>query len=205
MNGTPATTSTNVDREPIMGSGSVPTFIILLVAILIYAGMLYLDRTAAEFSAEVYKPYDTPKFVANMQPKSDGDDILAEGAKVYDVYCKVCHQPTGLGSPGQFPPLAGSEWVLAEGPNRIIRIVLNGAIGPIQVKGQPYNNNMLAWRDALSDQQIAAVLSYVRGNKEWGNGATRVTPAMVKKVREETASRTSYWTAAELEQVAPKD
>jgi len=53
---------------------------------------------------------------------------------VFKESCALCHQTTGLGKEGQFPPLAGSDWLLASGPNRIGRIVLNGLTGPIRVE-----------------------------------------------------------------------
>ena len=108
----------------------------------------------------------------------------------------------GQGSPGLNPPLAGSEWVLAEGPNRIIRIVLHGLQGPIEVKGQSFNAAMLAWRDILTDEDIANVLSFIRN--EWGNKAPLVTPEQVKAIREETAARDSNWTPTELLAVPEK-
>jgi mono/diheme cytochrome c family protein len=107
-----------------------------------------------------------------------------------------------MGTPGMFPPLGGSEWVTAEGHQRIIRIVLNGLNGPIEVSGQQYNNVMLAWRDMLKDEEIAAVLTFIRS--EWGNRADAVTAEEVAKVREATKDRTTYWTAQELLQIPEK-
>jgi mono/diheme cytochrome c family protein len=98
-----------------------------------------------------------------------------------------------------FPPLAGAEWVLEKDPSRLIRIVLDGIQGPIQVKGQAYNNAMPPWRPTLNDEEIAQVLTYVR--QSWGNDASGVKPAEVAKVRKDTASRTAPWTAAELLQI----
>ena len=115
--------------------------------------------------------------------------------------CAVCHGPEGRGLEGQFPPLAGSEWVLAPGPNRLIRIALNGLAGPIKVLGRDFNSAEPAWRDVLSDEEIAAVLTYVRTNGKWGNTAAPVFPAQVKAIREATRSRTGPWTAAELQAI----
>jgi mono/diheme cytochrome c family protein len=107
-----------------------------------------------------------------------------------------------MGTPGMFPPLAGSEWVTAEGHERIIRIVLNGLSGPIEVAGAQFNNVMVPWRDTLKDEDIASVLSYIRS--EWGNKADPVTVEEVKKVREGTKDRGNPWTADELKQVPEK-
>ena len=66
--------------------------------------------------------------------------------------------------------------MLEEGPNRIIRIVMNGLIGPIDVKGAQFNNNMLAWKDALTDDQIA---------KKLDDNGIHVTRRTVAKYRED--------------------
>jgi mono/diheme cytochrome c family protein len=140
-----------------------------------------------------------------MQPKSEGDVLFANGQRLYATYCSVCHQPTGQGLPGQFPPLAESEWVLGPGPNRIIRIVLDGFQGPVTVKGQNYNGAMPPWRELLTDEDIGAVLTFVRQNKNWGNTATAVTPDQVKAVRDKTAGRSTSWSADELLKVPETD
>jgi mono/diheme cytochrome c family protein len=75
----------------------------------------------------------------------------------------------------------------------------------MDVDGQQYNNAMVPWRDVLSDEEIAAVITYVRGQKEWGNKAPDVTPERVKAVREKEKSRTQPWTADELKKINPAD
>lgn len=108
--------------------------------------------------------------------------------------CAACHQPTGQGLPGAFPPLAGSATLTGD-PTLPIAIVLHGLNGPITVKGTTYNGMMMPW-NALSDAQIAAILTYERSS--WGNSASAVTPEMVAKVRAATKSRTTPWTMDEL-------
>ena len=74
------------------------------------------------------------------------------GKRVFTQNCIVCHQQTGLGVPGQFPPLAGSEWVLSQdwhGDNHIVKIVLHGFQGLVTVKGQQFNNVMAPWGKVL--------------------------------------------------------
>jgi mono/diheme cytochrome c family protein len=113
---------------------------------------------------------------------------------MYEATCLACHQQHGMGQPGLAPPLVGTEWV-AGSENRLIRIVLNGLRGPIKVKGETFEMDMPAL-GVLDDEQIASVLTYVR--REWGHGFDPVTPAAVKKVREETATREDAWTMADL-------
>jgi mono/diheme cytochrome c family protein len=94
--------------------------------------------------------------------------------------------------------------VLEEEPGRLIRIVLKGMQGPVTVKGQNYNNVMVPW-DLLSDQDIAAVITYVRQNQDWGNNASAVTPEQVAEVREKVKGRATPFTAAELLQISPAE
>ena len=98
--------------------------------------------------------------------------------------------------------MAKSDWVNVEGPNRLVRIVLNGLQGPMTVNGVEYNNAMLAWRDQLTDEQIADVTSYIRN--EWGNKGSAVTTAEVKTIRDATKDKGEQWTAPQLMQIPVK-
>lgn len=104
----------------------------------------------------------------------------ADGAAAYAT-CAACHQANGAGIPGAFPPLAESEWV--NGPvENLIRIQLRGLMGPITVKGTAYNSVMPP-NAAMSDDEIAAVLTYIRSN--FGNTSSAVTADQVKALRSE--------------------
>jgi len=114
--------------------------------------------------------------------------------------CFTCHQPTGLGLPGQFPPLAGSDWVLGN-KERLIKITMHGLMGEIEVNGVKYNNVMAPPGippGSLTDQQIADVLTYIRN--DWGNSASSISPEEVANIRESVKDRPSMqmWTSAEL-------
>ena len=102
----------------------------------------------------------------------------AKGKVVYDKVCVACHQATALGIPGAFPPLAKSDY-LNKDANRAIKGVVKGLTGAITVNGKKFNSAMPA--QALSDQQIADVFTYVYAN--WGNNKTVVSAAMVKAQR----------------------
>ena len=101
------------------------------------------------------------------------------GATLYQINCSACHQATGEGLKGIFPPLAQSDYLLAD-KERSIRIVLQGIGGPIVVNGVEYQGVMPA-PAPMDDQQVADVLTYVRS--AWGNRGDAVTPAEVKQVR----------------------
>jgi mono/diheme cytochrome c family protein len=190
------------EAEPTAGQGPAPLLLIAIFAVLVYLGMLYLDGHAGGFDPQVYRPYASHVVVEDKQPHEGGPGPL--GKQVFQT-CAACHQPDGKGSAAlNAPPLAGSDWAQAEGPNRIIRIVLNGLAGPITVSGGQYGAGaMPAFKDAFTDEQIAAVLSYVR--QEWGNKASPVKPEQVKAIRDKVASKPDSWNAADLLQIPDKD
>ena len=121
---------------------------------------------------------------------ADGRQGSGGGAAVFASTCAVCHQATGKGLPGAFPPLAGSSWV--EGRDTtLVQIVLHGVQGALTVNGTTYNSAMPAFGSQLSDAQIAAVLTYIRS--QWGNKTPAVSPTVVSAQRAATAARTSPW------------
>lgn len=132
---------------------------------------------------------------AKEAPDAGAPVDLANGRAVFNRICFVCHQTTGLGVPGVFPPLAGSPIATEADPRRIVRIVLNGLQGPIDVGGKPFNNVMPPQGAALSDKDISDVLSYVRSS--WGNAAQAVSPATVSAIRS-SSNRQAPWTWDEL-------
>ena len=182
---------------------TVPIWLIVLMGLLFYVGALYFDAHGGWFDPKVYGPYRSYADLEPYQPKGEGG-LFAQGKAVYGKTCIACHQATGMGAPGQFPPLAGSEWVNEAEPGRMIRAVLNGLQGPISVHGQNFNNVMVPW-NALSDEDIAAVITYVRQNAEWGNKASAVTPERVKEVRAKIKGHPTAFSPDELLKVAPSD
>jgi len=200
MNADPSPSNGAQESEPKTGSAPAPVWLFVLMAVLAYLGMGFLDSHGGGFNPSVYEPYRSYAELDDDQMKSKGDVALREGKRVFEIYCMVCHQATGQGLPNQFPPLAGSEWVLAKEPGRIIRLVLDGGQGAITVKGQqlPAGSTMPPWKENLKDEEIANVLTYVRSNKDWGNNAAPVTPEQVKAIRAKVAARSTAWTPDEL-------
>ena len=123
---------------------------------------------------------------------------MERGKAVYSRTCIACHQPTGMGLPPVFPPLAGSEWV-AKDASIAVRNIVNGMQGPITVKGVTYNS-MMPPVAGLSDKDIADVVTYV--NNSWGNTGPSVTEDEVKAIKKKDADRKTPWTAAEYEKEA---
>ncbi|MGA2747724.1 MAG: c-type cytochrome [Verrucomicrobiota bacterium] len=170
--------------EPSAGFSEIPLWLIMVFGGLFYWSQLYLDGHAGGFSPKVYAPYDSLDEVIAANPKGAGDEMRILGRSVFEKTCAACHQPGGTGKAGIAPPLAESEWVLAPGGDRIVRAVLNGLTGPINVKGQDWNLSMPPWRDNFSDKDIAAVLTYIRSS--WGNKAAPIKPELVKAARAES-------------------
>jgi len=114
-----------------------------------------------------------------------GKEILIEkGKRVYSQICFACHQAEGQGIPGVFPPLAKSDYMMAD-KERSIRGVVKGLSGEVIVNGQKYNGVMPPVM--LNDEQIANVLTFVRNS--WGNSGDIVTEADVKKVHAESVNQ----------------
>jgi mono/diheme cytochrome c family protein len=181
-------------------SGSlVPRKILLAgVALTLWAG-IYLGFYSGGFQGDVFNEEANYRPVAAVKVDPNSPEaMIALGQKLYTVNCVQCHQSSGLGQPGQFPPLAGSEWVVGNAPKRLTQILLHGIQGSIHVKGGAYNNAMPPW-NMLKDRQIAAILTYVR--QAWGNAAGPISEADMAAARKETASRTAPWTEAELLQI----
>ena len=127
-------------------------------------------------------------------------EAYIQGQAIYarEGYCITCHQADGKGlSASGFPPLEGTAWVTGNA-DRLIKVVLNGLQGPIDVNNQKYPGQvpMTPFRGLLNDQEIAAVVTYVRNS--FGNKASVVTAEQVKKVREDTQQRTGFYSPDEL-------
>jgi mono/diheme cytochrome c family protein len=171
--------------------------LLVLWFVLFYVGVVYFDHHGGWFSPQVYLPYDSPADVQAYQP-SGAISPLERGRAIFEQNCALCHNTDGKGKPGMAPPFVGSEWVLGS-PNRMIRIPLSGLSGPVRVNGADYNLSMANMGAGLSDEDLAAVLTYIR--QSWGNKASAVTPEQVKAVRAEVGNRSQPWTAEQLQAI----
>lgn len=129
-----------------------------------------------------------------------GPAVVSAGEALYEKACLACHQPGGKGLPGVYPPLLGSKRVTGD-ETKLIKIVINGLTGPLDVAGEQYGAGTqsipMPPMGGMSDQEIADVLTYIR--KEFGNGSPAVAPEMVAKTRAEVSGRTKPWTARDLD------
>lgn len=183
-------------NDPEEGRESVPLWLVTGMMLLVFWGGFYLAMNSGGFRADVFVPRQERGPAANATPLAPGE----LGRRVYVRNCVLCHQATGLGVGTQYPPLAGSEWVLTEPggwqrEHHLIAILLHGMEGPMRVRGRTYNGAMPPWK-FLKDEEIAAVLTYIRS--EWGNAAPPIEAADVAAVRAQTRERQRVWSAAEL-------
>jgi mono/diheme cytochrome c family protein len=196
MNDEPKISDSQKGAEPTVAGSSVPMWIFSLTLVLIYLGAVYFDHHGGWFNSQVYSPYKNAEELDLYQPKSGAAALLAQGKQSYDRICSACHGADGLGKPGQAPPLAGSEWVNAKGVSRLAHIPLTGVSGDIKVKGADWNMSMAAMGAALSDSDLAAVLTYIRGS--WGNKGEPVSADDVKKVRATLAGHSQPMNGEEM-------
>ena len=127
-----------------------------------------------------YQPKHSPAAQPQTPPMQTSS---AGGQHLYQTYCMGCHQAEGQGIPGTFPPLAKSDFLMAD-TGRAIETILNGMTGPLEVNGQQYHGTMPPMGH-LKDAEVADVLSYIRSS--WGNASPPVTAAEVSSVRAKTS------------------
>jgi mono/diheme cytochrome c family protein len=185
----------------------VPVWLFPILLVTLFWGMVYFDSHGGWFDPVVYAPYANHKELESWQPVSAGPNPKAHGEWLYHKKptCVTCHQADGNGTPGQFPPLTGSEWLKEKEPGRIIRIVLNGLNGPLDLNGKSYNGSMVPWKDQLTDDDVAAVLTYVRQDKVFGINAPEVKPDQVKAIRKKLEPRSQPFTPDELLKISPAE
>lgn len=185
--------------EPSEQDNPVPLVIILLIASLVVWGAMYIfnvslyieDKVSARvvnYGTVQQEPASAPapapaKETPAASPSGGGEGaggaVTANGKSVYAGKCAACHQATGKGLPGVFPPLDGSEWVTTDNIDIPLQIVLHGIKGSIMVNGTKYSGAMPAFASNLSDDEAAAVVNYIRTS--WSNSATEPRWQMRKR------------------------
>lgn len=195
-------------REPRAGLEPLSIWLIAVYGLAIFFGGAYLGRFSGNFSGEGLDPLGGAPRPSKTGPQGPGGGPSAElsqadrGKKVFSANCATCHQANGLGVAGQYPPLAGSEYVTGS-TKRLGMIILKGLQGPLMVKGVQYGTAVMQpWDKTLNDAKIADVMTYIR--QEWGNNAGPVSAAGVAALRKEIANHPDSYTEAELKAV-PED
>jgi len=187
--------------EPSEGFSPVPMALLFLFGGLVFWGGIYMAEFSGDFRYDVYDPHWKPG-LASDQSQAVFDPIK-KGERLYKNNCQACHQATGAGVPGAFPPLAGSPWVVGD-EARIVKILLRGLQGPIEVMGNQYNGNMPSYGENglnWDDRDIAAAATWVR--QAWGNGAPPVSEETVAAIRSEIAGKSGAYSGEEILEAHP--
>jgi len=189
-------------REPRVGAEPLSIWLIAIYGLAIFFGGAYLGRYSGNFINGGLDPMGAPPAPKKAGAGGPGGGEQVElsprdrGKKVFSANCQTCHQANGLGVPGQYPPLAGSEFTTG-GSRRMAMIVLKGLQGPVEVKGQQYGTALMQpWDKTLTDKQISDVMTYERS--EWGNSASPVTPDQIAALRKELAGHPESFTAPDI-------
>lgn len=183
-------------QEPTERFLPMPLFLVLIISGLAFWAGVYLVQYSADFDAYTFDETLKPGEMVQASGPVEYDPIRV-GSRFFTRNCTVCHQANGSGVAGAFPPVADSNWV--QGPEEmLIRILLNGMTGPVQVNGESYNGAMPAFATA-SNEEIAGVLTLLRTDPQFGNNSEPVTPEAVAAVRAELGGRSQAWTGAELQ------
>lgn len=143
---------------------------------------------------------EDPKGATKTDLEGAEKELFVKGEEIYnrEGFCVTCHQPDGNGlSASQFPPLASTKWVTGN-EDRLIKLTLNGLMGPLKLNGKTYPGQvpMTPFGGMLDDTEIAAVLTFVRN--AFGNDAKAITPEKVKEVREAIKDKEGFYSPEEL-------
>ncbi|MEC5214067.1 mono/diheme cytochrome c family protein [Polaromonas sp. CG_9.5] len=185
------------EEDPSERDRPIPVMVALITLAVVIFGVVYILLS---------EPFGQPELgdrrtVADLRaPAAGAASAAADGKQVFTVNCVACHQATGKGLPGVFPPLDGSEWVA--GDERIVaNILLHGVSGEITVMGNTYKGAMPAFQQ-LSDAELAAVASYVRA--EWSNKAAPIKAEVFATERKASTRTAPFNGEAELKALTAK-
>jgi mono/diheme cytochrome c family protein len=189
-------------REPRVGAEPLSIWLIAVYGLAIFFGGAYLGRYSGNFIGGGLDPMGAPPPAKKAAAGPGGAEQTAElsphdrGKKVFSANCQTCHQANGQGVPGQYPPLAGSEFTTG-GSRRMAMIVLKGLQGPVKVKGQQFGTAVMQpWDKTLTDKQLSDVITFERS--EWGNTASPVTTEQIAALRKELANHPNSFTEPDI-------
>ena len=177
--------------------GVRPTPVAFLICCLLFTmwGGYYMGANAGDWTGDGLAEHANQAAAGPAAPQNP----MVLGAEIYNA-CTQCHQADGKGLAGQFPPLAGSEFVTGD-DRRLGAILLNGINGDFHVNGQLYNSQMPAWKDNYNDEELAAVATYIRSS--FGNKAGPVEKSLVEAVRKQVGAA-GAWSEAGLAEFAAR-
>lgn len=171
------------NADPHESLNPIPKIVLVLIFLLLIWAIYYIRTTQPNTPPELGDKRTLSALIAKPVKSVNGEEI-------YTANCVACHQATGIGIPGVFPPLAGSEWVLGK-DSILVQIILHGISGNISVKGATYNGSMPTFKEKFSDAELAALTTFLRSH--WENATDPVTPETVQAQRTATQDRAEPW------------
>lgn len=175
------------NAEPEESIRPIPLLAAAITLVMVLFGVFYILT---------YEPLDNARWgdqrtLADLAgpvstPASPAADAQVDGKALFAAHCAACHQETGQGLPGVFPPLDGSTWVQGH-PRVLANILLHGISGEITVKGEKYQGEMPNFRE-LGDAELAGIASYIRSS--WSNKAEAVSAGLFAQERKDDKAST---------------
>lgn len=173
----------------------VPLVVAAVVLAMVVFGVFYILMSDPFGNAEL----GDRRTLADLSgPAPAAAGAAVDGKQVFTANCVACHQATGKGLPGVFPPLDGSEWVHGDA-RTLANILLHGIEGEIDVEGVTYKGAMPAFHQ-LGDAELAAVATYIRSS--WSNKSEALTPELFEKERKASDRTTPFEGGAALKALA---
>lgn len=184
-------------EDPSERNRPIPLTVAIITLVVVIFGVTYILFSEPFGRADL----GDRRTVADLRAPAAGAAVAAvDGKQVFTANCVPCHQATGKGLPGVFPPLDGSEWV--GGDERIVvNILLHGVSGELTVMGNTYKGAMPSFQQ-LSDAELAAVASYVRSG--WSNKAGAIKADLFASERKSSTRTAPFNGEAELKALTDK-
>lgn len=183
------------NAEPEERIRPVPLVVAAVTLAMVLFGVLYILMSDPFGNAEL----GDRRTIADLSgPAPAAPGAVVDGKQVFAAHCVACHQATGKGLPGVFPPLDGSEWVHGDA-RTLANILLHGIDGEIDVEGVTYKGSMPAFAQ-LADAELAAVATYIRSS--WSNKSEALAPELFEKERKASTRTTPFEGGAALKALA---
>lgn len=167
------------NAEPEERIQPVPLVVAAVTLIMVAFGVLYI-LMSDPFGNSALGDRRTLADLSGPAPAAAG--AVADGKQLFTAHCVACHQATGKGLPGVFPPLDGSEWVHGD-ERTLANILLHGVNGELEVAGTVYKGQMPPFHQ-LGDAELAAVATYIRS--AWSNTSGALKPELFEQERKST-------------------
>lgn len=171
--------------EPTERSQPIPLLVAAITLAMVLAGVAYILLSESFGRVDL----GDRRTLADLRATAPGaGGGTANGKQLFAANCVACHQATGKGLPGVFPPLDGSEWVTGD-ERTVANILLHGVTGDLTVAGNVFKGAMPSFQQ-LGDAELAAVASYVRS--EWSNKAPPIAAALFAAERKAAVRTTPF-------------